>query len=168
VVGDDAQSIYSFRAATVENILGFPRAVRPPARHHARGELPLDPAVLDAANALIAEGRGSTARSCARRGTGAEAALRDGGRRRGAGALRGRAGARGARARRAAAAPGGALSQPRTTADVLELELVRRNIPYVKYGGLKFLEAAHVKDLLAVLRWADNPRTASRRSARCS
>jgi DNA helicase-2/ATP-dependent DNA helicase PcrA len=34
---------------------------------------------------------------------------------------------------------------------------VRRNIPYVKYGGLKFLEAAHVKDLLAVLRWADNP-----------
>jgi len=35
---------------------------------------------------------------------------------------------------------------------------VRRNIPYVKYGGLKFLEAAHVKDVLAVLRWADNPR----------
>jgi DNA helicase-2/ATP-dependent DNA helicase PcrA len=28
----------------------------------------------------------------------------------------------------------------------------------VKYGGLKFLEAAHVKDLLALLRWADNPR----------
>jgi DNA helicase-2/ATP-dependent DNA helicase PcrA len=42
--------------------------------------------------------------------------------------------------------------------DSLELELVRRNIPYVKYGGLKFLEAAHVKDLLALMRWADNPR----------
>jgi DNA helicase II / ATP-dependent DNA helicase PcrA len=42
--------------------------------------------------------------------------------------------------------------------DVLELELVRRNIPYVKYGGLRFLEAAHVKDALALLRWADNPR----------
>ncbi len=42
--------------------------------------------------------------------------------------------------------------------DRLELELVRRNIPFVKYGGLKFLEAAHVKDLLAILRWADNPR----------
>ena len=42
--------------------------------------------------------------------------------------------------------------------DLLELELVRRNIPYVKYGGLKFLEAAHVKDMLAVLRWADNPK----------
>src|SRR5262249_26965986 len=42
--------------------------------------------------------------------------------------------------------------------DVLEVELVRRNIPYVKYGGLKFLEAAHVKDVLAVLKWADNPK----------
>ncbi|HEY5900184.1 MAG TPA: ATP-dependent helicase, partial [Burkholderiales bacterium] len=42
--------------------------------------------------------------------------------------------------------------------DVLELELMRRNVPFVKYGGLKFLEAAHVKDLLAVLRWADNPK----------
>jgi DNA helicase-2/ATP-dependent DNA helicase PcrA len=42
--------------------------------------------------------------------------------------------------------------------DVLELELARRNIPYVKYGGLNFLEAGHVKDLLALLRWADNPK----------
>jgi DNA helicase-2/ATP-dependent DNA helicase PcrA len=42
--------------------------------------------------------------------------------------------------------------------DMLELELLRRNIPYVKYGGLKFLEAAHVKDVLALLRWADNSR----------
>jgi superfamily I DNA/RNA helicase len=36
----------------------------------------------------------------------------------------------------------------------------RRNIPFVKYGGLKFLEAAHVKDVLAILRWAENPRDA--------
>jgi DNA helicase-2/ATP-dependent DNA helicase PcrA len=40
----------------------------------------------------------------------------------------------------------------------LELELARRDIPFVKYGGLRFLEAAHVKDALSVLRWADNPR----------
>ncbi len=40
----------------------------------------------------------------------------------------------------------------------LELELARRSIPFVKFGGLKFLEAAHVKDLLAVLRFAQNPR----------
>ncbi len=40
----------------------------------------------------------------------------------------------------------------------LEVELTRRNIPFVKFGGLKFLEAAHIKDVLAVLRWANNPR----------
>lgn len=39
----------------------------------------------------------------------------------------------------------------------LELELGRRNIPYVVYGGIKFQEAAHVKDLMAVLRLAVNP-----------
>jgi DNA helicase II / ATP-dependent DNA helicase PcrA len=40
----------------------------------------------------------------------------------------------------------------------LEIELIRRNIPFVKFGGLKFLEAAHIKDVLAVLRWAENVR----------
>ena len=40
----------------------------------------------------------------------------------------------------------------------LEVELTRRNIPFVKFGGLKFLEAAHIKDILALLRWAENPR----------
>jgi DNA helicase-2/ATP-dependent DNA helicase PcrA len=42
--------------------------------------------------------------------------------------------------------------------DLLEIELGRRNIPFVKYGGLKFLEAAHVKDVVCILRWAENPR----------
>src|SRR5271156_4055018 len=40
----------------------------------------------------------------------------------------------------------------------LEIELTRRNIPFVKFGGLKFLDTAHVKDLLAVLRFVENPR----------
>src|SRR5665647_2506755 len=40
----------------------------------------------------------------------------------------------------------------------LELELTRRQIPFVKFGGLKFLEAAHIKDMLAILRFAQNPR----------
>jgi DNA helicase II / ATP-dependent DNA helicase PcrA len=40
----------------------------------------------------------------------------------------------------------------------LEIELTRRNIPFVKFGGLKFLEAAHIKDVLALLRWAENLR----------
>lgn len=42
-------------------------------------------------------------------------------------------------------------------ADHLELELARRDIPYVKYGGLKYLETAHVKDVLALLRVLENP-----------
>ena len=46
----------------------------------------------------------------------------------------------------------------RAAMPLLELELQRRDIPFVKFGGLKFLEAAHVKDLLALLRWAQNPR----------
>ena len=41
--------------------------------------------------------------------------------------------------------------------DHLEVELTRRNIPFVKYGGLKFMEAAHVKDMLAILRVLENP-----------
>jgi DNA helicase II / ATP-dependent DNA helicase PcrA len=40
----------------------------------------------------------------------------------------------------------------------LEIELARRRIPFVKYGGLRYLEGAHVKDLLAAFRLADNPR----------
>jgi superfamily I DNA/RNA helicase len=44
------------------------------------------------------------------------------------------------------------------SSDLLEVELTRRNIPFVKFGGLKFLEAAHVKDMLALLRFIENPR----------
>ena len=40
----------------------------------------------------------------------------------------------------------------------LEVELTRRNVPFVKFGGLKFLDTAHVKDLLALLRFVENPR----------
>ena len=40
----------------------------------------------------------------------------------------------------------------------LEIELVRRNVPFVKFGGLKFLDAAHIKDVLAMLRFVENPR----------
>jgi DNA helicase-2/ATP-dependent DNA helicase PcrA len=41
---------------------------------------------------------------------------------------------------------------------LLELELAARRIPYVKYGGLRLIEAAHVKDMLAAFRLADNPK----------
>jgi DNA helicase-2/ATP-dependent DNA helicase PcrA len=49
------------------------------------------------------------------------------------------------------------LSRASSHGAAVELELARRQIPFVKFGGLKFLEAAHVKDVLACLRWAENP-----------
>ena len=159
VVGDDAQAIYSFRGATVENILEFPERFSPPAHvvvleENYRSTQP----VLDAANALMAEG-GRQYRKFLRstRGGGPRpryVTVQDD---------QAQAGyvvervlecrERGIDLRRQAV-----LFRNADHSDVLELELMRRNIPYVKYGGLKFLEAAHVKDLLAVLRWADNPR----------
>jgi len=159
VVGDDAQSIYSFRAAEVENILGFASGYAPPAhvvtlQQNYRSTQP----ILDTANCLIAAGKRQY-RKCLRsqQGTGgkpryvsvedadAEAEFvvdtilsnREEGM-----ALKRQA----------------VLFRGSHHSDRLEIELVRRNIPYVKYGGLKFLEAAHVKDLLSVLKWAENPR----------
>ncbi len=159
VVGDDAQSIYSFRAATVENILGFPRQFRPNAHvvtleENYRSTQPL----LGAANQLMSEG-GRQYRKSLR-------AVRQGGQRpRYVTVQDEQAQAdyvvervldcreRGCELRRQAV-----LFRNADHSATLELELMRRNIPYVKYGGLKFLESAHVKDVLSVLRWADNPR----------
>jgi len=159
VVGDDAQSIYSFRAATVENILGFPAAFVPPAHvvtleENYRSTQP----ILDAANALIAEAARQYRKELqSARGSGARPRLVT--------VLDEQAQADYVVERILQAREGGVqlkrqavLFRSSHHSDLLELELVRRNIPYVKYGGLKFLEAAHVKDLLAILRWADNPR----------
>ncbi len=159
MVGDDAQAIYSFRAATVENILAFPGRYPAPATVVTLEEnYRSSQAVLDAANALVA-GSARQYRKVLRAARGAGARPRyvsvaDDQAQAGyvvARVLETRE--RGVALKRQAV-----LFRSSHHADVLELELVRRNIPYVKYGGLKFLEAAHVKDLLAVLRWADNPR----------
>ena len=39
----------------------------------------------------------------------------------------------------------------------LEIELTCRNVPFVKFGGLKFLDTTHVKDLMAVRRFVESP-----------
>ena len=159
VVGDDAQAIYSFRAAAVENILGFPQRFTPNAEvvtlaQNYRSTQP----VLDASNALMAEaprqyrkhllsarGAGSTPRyvTVDDLESQAEYVAQQVLQRREAGA----------RLKRQAV-----LFRSNSHSDLLEVELMRRKIPFVKYGGLKFLEAAHVKDMIGVLRWADNPR----------
>ncbi|MFQ5667724.1 MAG: ATP-dependent helicase [Candidatus Binatia bacterium] len=159
VVGDDAQSIYSFRAATVRNILDFPVHFDPPAavvtlEQNYRSTVP----ILDACNAVIG--------LCEERFTKNLFSTRPSQQKpvlvtaddetcqveyvvervlehREAGiALRRQA----------------VLFRASHHSDPLEVELGRRKIPFVKYGGLKFLEAGHVKDVLCILRWVENPR----------
>ena len=159
VVGDDAQAIYSFRAASVENILGFPSQYTPAAAVIALEQnYRSTQCVLDAANALIAGGSRQYRKTLqARRGAGMRpryvTVLDDQGQAHYVVTRVLEARERGVPLKRQAV-----LFRSSHHSDPLELELVRRNIPYVKYGGLKFLEAAHVKDLLSVLRWADNPK----------
>ena len=157
-VGDDAQAIYSFRAATVRNILDFeqhfPDATVMTLTQNYRSTSP----ILSATNAVIAE-------AVERREKDLWTARDDGGRpyvvqcrdepeqtdwlverildHREQGTLLKRQ---------------AVLFRAQHHSMHLEMELQRRNIPFIKYGGLKFIEMAHVKDLLAILRLADNPR----------
>jgi len=159
VVGDDAQSIYSFRAATVRNILDFPAQFIPKAElitleQNYRSTQP----ILAAANAVIDlaserftknlwSDRPSSelpalvnvADDTAQAGYIVQTILanREAGIR-----LKSQA----------------VLFRASHHSAMLEVELTRRNIPFVKFGGLKFLEAAHIKDVLSVLRWANNLR----------
>ena len=160
VVGDDAQAIYGFRAAEVRNILDFPGRFEPPARvvtlernyrstaadprGGERGDRRGGGAVRQGALDRAGGGGAAAARHRARRGRPGRLRLP-----RGAGGARG--GGRARRRRRCS-------FRTAHHSGPLEVELMRRNIPFVKFGGLKFLEAAHVKDLLAVLRLAENPR----------
>ncbi len=159
VVGDDAQSIYAFRGATVRNILDFPQHFAPPAQvltldRNYRSTQP----ILDAANRVIALARerftkdlwserraGEKPRLVAVRDEADQAAYvveqvlahREAGLR-----LKSQA----------------VLFRTAQHSVRIEIELRRRNIPFVKFGGLRFLEAAHVKDVLAILRWGQNQR----------
>jgi DNA helicase II / ATP-dependent DNA helicase PcrA len=157
VVGDDAQAIYGFRAATVRNILDHPK--RCPAEvvtleENYRSTQP----ILDLANAVIGFARERFTKNLYTRRkslqkprlvtTEDETAQVD--------YVVGEV---------LAQREAGVLLQKQAVlfraahhSDALEVELARRNIPFVKFGGLKFLEAAHVKDALALLRLAENPR----------
>ena len=159
VVGDDAQSIYSFRAATVRNILDFPKQFTPPAciitlDRNYRSTQP----ILAAANAVIdlaVERHRKDLRSDRRSSHRPQLlAVRDETDQACYVAER-------ALEYREASIPlkqQAVLFRASHHSAPLEIELTRRNIPFVKYGGLKFLEAAHIKDLLAFLRWAENLR----------
>ena len=159
VVGDDAQSIYSFRAATVRNILDFPKQFSPPAAivtldRNYRSTQP----ILRAANSVIELATERFTKNLWTERQSAErpqlVTVRD----------------EADQARYVAEQTlnnretGIALKQQAVLfrashhSGPLEVELTRRNIPFVKFGGLKFLDAAHVKDILATLRFVQNPR----------
>jgi DNA helicase II / ATP-dependent DNA helicase PcrA len=157
IVGDDAQALYSFRAAEPRHILDF-ELVFPGARTVVLGtNYRSDQQILDVANAVAAEAP-----------EGFSAVLRAAG---------GRPGTRPRLVRCAdedaqvtavceqilahreegvALKEQAVLVRAAHHSNLLELELGRRRIPYVKYGGLRFVEAAHVKDLLAAFRLSDN------------
>ncbi len=159
VVGDDAQSIYAFRGATVRNILDFPAHFDPPAQlvtleRNYRSTQP----ILAAANQVIALAAERFSKDLWSERPSAQkptlVSVRDD-------ADQANYVVEQVLARREAGVTLKAQAVLFRTAQHsvrLELELTRRNIPFVKFGGLKFLEAAHVKDVLAVLRWAQNPR----------
>ena len=159
VVGDDAQSIYSFRAATVRNILDFPEKFRPPARivTLARNYRSTQP-ILSASNAVIDLAKERFTKNLWSDRASAErpqlVAVRDETDQADYVVARVLDNREAGIALRAQAV----LFRASHHSGPLEVELTRRNIPFVKYGGLKFLEAAHVKDVLACLRFIENPR----------
>jgi DNA helicase-2/ATP-dependent DNA helicase PcrA len=159
VVGDDAQSIYSFRAATVRNILDFPAQFSPPAEiitleHNYRSTAPILAAangVIDLAAERFTKNLWTDRNSAVRPQL---VSVRDEADQAGyivARVLENREG--GSTLRQQAV-----LFRTSHHCGPLEVELTRRNIPFVKFGGLRFLDAAHIRDILALLRFVENPR----------
>ena len=169
VVGDDLQAIYGFRAASARHILDFPEhfpgAAVVTLERNYRATQPL----LDVANAVAEQAERAYPRRLRAERVGGTADGGDSARAGGSapelvfcldeGAQAGEVCDRvlDARERGAALREQAVLMRASHDSDLLELELARRDIPYVKYGGLRYLEAAHVKDFLALLRLADNP-----------
>ena len=159
VVGDDAQSIYSFRAATVRNILDFPAQFSPAAdiitldRNYRSTQ-----SILAAANGVIDLAKERFTKNLwTDRASGIKPQLV---------AIRDETDqARCLVERILDLRESGTwlkeqavLFRTSSHSGPLEVELTRRNIPFVKFGGLKFLDAAHIKDVLALLRFVENPR----------
>jgi DNA helicase-2/ATP-dependent DNA helicase PcrA len=165
VVGDDLQAIYGFRAASARHILEFPEhfpgAAVVTLERNYRSTQPL----LDVANAVAEQAERAYPRRLRAEGVGGEATAPAGGSAPELVLCLDEAAQAGevcdrvldARERGAALREQAVLMRASHDSDLLELELARRDIPYVKYGGLRYLEAAHVKDFLALLRLADNP-----------
>ncbi len=156
-VGDDAQAIYGFRAATPAVMIGFPERFDGCAVVTLEQNYRSIPPILDASNAMLARGPQAYPRTLWTDRNGdrrpkmircddesiqanviCDAVLE-------------------AREHGVMLMHQAVLFRTGHHSDGLEVELGRRNIPFVKFGGLKFVETAHVKDTLALLRILDNP-----------
>jgi DNA helicase II / ATP-dependent DNA helicase PcrA len=159
VVGDDAQSIYSFRGATVRNILDFPTHFNPPAKQvtlerNYRSTQPIlaaSNAVIELATERFTKNLWTDKASAQRPRLVSVADEADQARYVVEQVLEAREAGMKLKSQ-------AVLFRAAHHSAALEVELTRRNIPFVKFGGLKFLDSVHVKDVLAVLRWAENPR----------
>ena len=159
VVGDDAQSIYSFRAATVRNILDFPSAFSPSAniitldRNYRSTQtiLAAANAVIDLASERFTKNLWTERQSAQRPRLVTVRDEADQARYVADKVLENRE--EGVKLKQQSV-----LFRASHHSGALEVELTRRNIPFVKFGGLKFLDSAHIKDMLALLRLVENPR----------
>ena len=156
-VGDDLQAIYGWRSASAEHILEFPKhfpdATVVTLERNYRASQP----ILDTANALGAQAERSYRKQLhteLQRGNRPELIFcRD----ESAQAAEVCERVLEAREREMELRRQAVLTRTSHDSDLLELELTRRQIPFVKYGGLRYLEAAHVKDLIALFRLVGNP-----------
>ena len=157
VVGDDLQAIYGFRAASAEHILRFPTLFPDTSIATLERNYRSTQPILDVANAVAAQAeRSHPKRLRSARGDGSRPRLvfcRDEAEEATAVAERVLAEHEGGVALREQAV----LMRTAHHSDLLELELGRRRVPYVKYGGIRYLAAAHVKDFLSLLRLVGNP-----------
>ncbi|MCH7993453.1 MAG: ATP-dependent helicase [Planctomycetes bacterium] len=157
VVGDDAQSIYSFRSATIRNILDFPEQFPGAQRVTLEKNYRSTQSILAAANAVMDQAvERYTKRLWSDRAAGSKPLLHH--------CLdetqQTEAVCRHILQHREQEIPlreQAVLFRAGHHSADLEIELSRRNIPFHKYGGLKFIEAAHIKDTLALLRILENP-----------
>ena len=156
VVGDDLQAIYGWRAASADHILSFPRHFEGAAVVTLDRNYRSSQQILDTANALAGQFSRSFEKQLRTSRSGVRPELvfsRD----ESAQAAEVCERVLGARERGMDLRQQAVLMRASHDSDLLELELTRRQIPFVKYGGLRYLEAAHVKDLVALFRLVDNP-----------
>jgi DNA helicase-2/ATP-dependent DNA helicase PcrA len=157
VVGDEAQSIYSFRGASFRNMLEFPDLFRGAQIIKLEENFRSTQPILDLANAIISDAsEGYAKRLFSKMLTGAAPVLvsteDEAEQSRFVAERIEELGEEGERYSEIAV-----LFRSSTHSFDLEIELARHGIPFRKFGGMRFAEAAHVKDVLAFLRVVINP-----------